>query len=187
MTFYRLGNKSGWDVAMQPAPDIGAHPPPPPPEARGPGRAALATAGTCITCIAPPARLARQHCWPALTKRSPGVALLILWVFCACPGHAGVKGHDRADRLAGNKASTIGGLRLGRSEVLRSLRHFMRAQSQGHHTVDCLEERLRRKRIYLFIEGLRSQPHRVTSVLLNEMLHKLNTIQNMHILQTLNL
>ena len=28
-----------------------------------------------------------------------------------------------------------------RSEVLRSLRHYLRAQSQGHHTIDCLEER----------------------------------------------
>ena len=30
---------------------------------------------------------------------------------------------------------------VGRSEVLRSLRHYMRAQSQGHHTIDLLEER----------------------------------------------
>ena len=28
-----------------------------------------------------------------------------------------------------------------RSEVLRSLGHYMRAQSQGHHTIDHLEER----------------------------------------------
>ena len=44
-----------------------------------------------------------------------------------CPGHAGVKGNDRADRLAG-KTTITGGLRLGRSEVLRSLRHKLRAQ-----------------------------------------------------------
>jgi ribonuclease HI len=62
----------------------------------------------------------------------------ILWVYC--PGHAGVKGNDRADRLAG-KATITGGLRLGRSEVVRSLRHYLRAQSQGHHTIDHLEER----------------------------------------------
>jgi hypothetical protein len=62
----------------------------------------------------------------------------ILWVYC--PGHAGVKGNDRADRLAG-KATITGGLRLGRSEVVRSLRHYLRAQSQGHHTIDRLEER----------------------------------------------
>ena len=42
------------------------------------------------------------------------------WVYC--PGHVGVKGNDRADRLAG-KATLTSGLFLGRSEVLRSLRH----------------------------------------------------------------
>ena len=54
--------------------------------------------------------------------------------------HAGVKGNDRADRLAG-KATLTSGLLLGRSEVLRSLRHYPRAQSQGHHSIDRLEER----------------------------------------------
>ena len=43
-------------------------------------------------------------------------------------------------RLAGN-AATTSGLRLGRSEVWRRLRHYLRAQSQGHHTIDRLEER----------------------------------------------
>ena len=62
----------------------------------------------------------------------------ILWVYC--PGHAGVKGNDRADRLAG-KATVTGGLRPGRSKVLRSLRHYLRAQDQGHHTIDRIEER----------------------------------------------
>ena len=57
-----------------------------------------------------------------------------------CPGHAGVKGNDRADRLAGKATLTIG-LLLGRSDVLSSLRHYLRAQSQGHHTTDRLEER----------------------------------------------
>ena len=33
------------------------------------------------------------------------------------------------------------GLLLGRSEVLRSLRHNLRAQSQGHQAIDRLEER----------------------------------------------
>ena len=55
-------------------------------------------------------------------------------------GNAGVKENDRADRLA-SKATLTSGLLLGRSEVLRSLRHYMRAQSQGHHTTDRLEER----------------------------------------------
>ena len=62
----------------------------------------------------------------------------LLWVYC--PGHAGMKGNDRADRLAGKAALTSGSL-LGRSEVLRSLRRYLRAQSQGHHTIDRLEER----------------------------------------------
>ena len=62
----------------------------------------------------------------------------LLWVYC--PGRAGVKGNDRADRLAG-KATHTSGLLLGRSEVLRSLRHYLRAQSQGYHIIDRLEER----------------------------------------------
>ena len=39
-----------------------------------------------------------------------------------CPGHARVKGNHGADRLAG-KATLTSALLLGRSEVLRSLRH----------------------------------------------------------------
>ena len=62
----------------------------------------------------------------------------LLWVYR--PGHAGMEGNDRADRLAG-KATLTSGLLLGRSEVLRSVRHDLRAQSQGHHTIDRLEER----------------------------------------------
>ena len=62
----------------------------------------------------------------------------LLWVYC--PGHAGMKGSDRADKLAG-KVTIRNGLRLGRSEVLKSMRHYLRAQSQGHHTIDRLEER----------------------------------------------
>ena len=62
----------------------------------------------------------------------------LLWVYC--PGHAGVKGNDREDRLAG-KASLTSGLVLGRSEVLRSLRHYRRTHSQGHHIINRLEER----------------------------------------------
>ena len=62
----------------------------------------------------------------------------LLWVYC--PGQAGMKGNDQADRLAG-KASLTSGLRLGRSKVLRSLRQYLRTQSQGHHNIDRLEER----------------------------------------------
>ena len=57
-----------------------------------------------------------------------------------CPGHAGVKGNDRADRLAGT-ATITKGLLLGSSEVLRILRHYLRAQSQGHHIIDRPEEK----------------------------------------------
>ena len=62
----------------------------------------------------------------------------LLWVYC--PGHAGVKGNDRAERLAGRTTITSG-LRLETSVVLRSLRHYLPAQSHGHHTIDHLEER----------------------------------------------
>ena len=62
----------------------------------------------------------------------------LLWVYC--PGHAGVKGNDRANRLAG-KATITRGLLLGRSEALKSLRLYLRAQSQGHHAICLLEER----------------------------------------------
>ena len=62
----------------------------------------------------------------------------LLWVYC--PGHAGGKGNDRADRLEG-RATLTSGLILGRSEVLRSLRRYLRAQSLGHHAIDRLEER----------------------------------------------
>ena len=60
-----------------------------------------------------------------------------MWVYC--PGHAGVTGNDRADRLAG-KATLTSGLLLGRSEVLKSLKHYLRAQSQRHHNTNRLEE-----------------------------------------------
>ena len=50
------------------------------------------------------------------------------------------KRNDPADTLAG-KATLTNGLLLGSSEVLRSLRLYLRAQSQGHHTIDRLEER----------------------------------------------
>ena len=62
----------------------------------------------------------------------------LLWVYC--PGHAGVKGNDRTERLAG-KATLTRGLLQGRSEMLRILRHYLWAQSQGHHTVDRIEEK----------------------------------------------
>ena len=57
-----------------------------------------------------------------------------------CSGHAGMKGNDRPHRLAG-KATLTSGLLLGRSGVWRSLKHYLRAQGQGHDTIDRLEER----------------------------------------------
>ena len=68
------------------------------------------------------------------------------WVYCPVHGHAGVKGNDRADRLAGKVAPTSG-LLHGRYEVLWSLRHYLRAQSQGQHTIDRLEGKRRGKRL----------------------------------------
>ena len=63
-----------------------------------------------------------------------------LWVCCLW--HAGVKGNDRAERLAGALCLTIiTGLLLGRSEVLRSFRHYLRAQSQWPHTIGGLLSR----------------------------------------------
>ena len=47
-----------------------------------------------------------------------------------CPGHTKVKGDDRTDTLAG-KAAITGGLHLGRTKMLRSLRHYLREQSQN--------------------------------------------------------
>ena len=64
--------------------------------------------------------------------------LKLLWVYC--PEHAGVKGNNRADRLADKATLSNGGLLLGRSEVLKSLTHYQRVQNQGHHTIDRMEE-----------------------------------------------
>ena len=78
--------------------------------------------------------------WEAQTVCVEGPHPLSKTPVAYCPGHAGVKVNDRADRLAG-KATLTSGLLLGRSEMLRSLRHYMGAQSQGRHTIDRLEER----------------------------------------------
>ena len=56
-----------------------------------------------------------------------------------CPGHAGVMENDQADKLAGS-ATVTSGLHL-RSEVLRSLRRYLWAQSQGRYTINCWKER----------------------------------------------
>ena len=59
--------------------------------------------------------------------------------------------------------SQAGSLRLGISEVLRSLRHYLRAQFKAEdidHTIDRLEERGRRKRkrSTIFLERTRKGP-----------------------------
>ena len=54
----------------------------------------------------------------------------------------GVKGNDRADERLVGKATRTSGLLLGRSEVLRSLRHYLRVQRKGHYTIDRLEGRV---------------------------------------------
>ena len=65
----------------------------------------------------------------------------VLFCICLCQG----KWLSRADRPAG-KATISSGLCLGRSEMLRSLKHYLRAQSwlcadQGRRTIDRLEKR----------------------------------------------
>ena len=60
--------------------------------------------------------------------------------YTSCPEYAGMKANDRTDRMASKATPTSGSL-VGRAEVLRSLRHYLQAQSQGHHSIDRLEER----------------------------------------------
>ena len=68
---------------------------------------------------------------------------------------AGVKENDRADAKAG-KAILTSGLRLGKSEVLKSLRHYLRTQTLGHYTIDRLEEKgVERGRVKRTSEGNR--------------------------------
>ena len=62
----------------------------------------------------------------------------LLWIYC--PGHAGVSGNERADRLA-STADVTSGLQLGRAEVLRGLRNFFNMDRPEHHNIDRLRER----------------------------------------------
>ena len=81
-----------------------------------------------------------------------------LWMHCH--GHAGVKGNDRADRLAGKKATIANGLRLGRSDMLRSLRHYLRdTASDIAYRSPGGERRGKRKRSPIFPERTR-ESHR---------------------------
>ena len=62
----------------------------------------------------------------------------LLWIYC--PGHAGVSGNERADRLA-STADITPGLQLGRAEVFRGLRNFLNRDRPEHHSTDRLKER----------------------------------------------
>ena len=62
----------------------------------------------------------------------------LLWIYC--PGHAGVSGNERADRLA-STADITSGLQLGRAEVLRGLRNFLSTDKPEHHSIYRLKER----------------------------------------------
>ena len=62
----------------------------------------------------------------------------LLWIYC--PGHAGVSGNERADRLA-STADITSGLQLGRAEVLRGLRTFLSTDKPEHNSTDRLKER----------------------------------------------
>ena len=61
----------------------------------------------------------------------------LLWIYC--PGHVGVSGNERADRLA-STADITSGLQLGRAEVLRGL-NFLNLDRPEHHSTDRLKER----------------------------------------------
>ena len=74
-------------------------------------------------------RLAHSHAQSSDTKTS-GIY---------CPGHAGVSGNERADRLA-STADITSGLQLGRAEVLRGLRNFLNTDKPEHHSNDRLKE-----------------------------------------------
>ena len=62
----------------------------------------------------------------------------LLWIYC--PGHAGVSGNERADRLA-STADITSGLQLGRAEVLRDLKNFLNMDRPEHHSIDLPKKR----------------------------------------------
>ena len=61
----------------------------------------------------------------------------VLWIYC--PGHAGVSGNERADRLA-STIDITSGLQLGKAEVLRGLRKFLNMDGPDHHSIDRLRK-----------------------------------------------
>ena len=68
---------------------------------------------------------------------------------------------EQTDRWA-EQPSQVSGLHLERPEVLRSLRHYLQAQSQGHHTIDYIEDRDVERRgacLTIFFDRTRQGPH----------------------------
>ena len=61
----------------------------------------------------------------------------LLWIYC--PGHTGVSGNERADRLA-STADITSGLQLGRAEVIRGLTNFLNMDRPDNHSIDRLKE-----------------------------------------------
>ena len=78
--------------------------------------------------------------WASPTGTQPSSLPLqrLLWIYR--PGHAGVSGTERADRLA-STADITSGLQLGRAEVFRCLRIFLNMDRPKHHSIDRLKER----------------------------------------------
>ena len=59
----------------------------------------------------------------------------LLWIYC--PGYAGVRVNERADRLA-STAGITSGLQLSRAEALRGLRNFLNLERPDHHRRSCM-------------------------------------------------
>ena len=62
----------------------------------------------------------------------------LLWFYC--PGHNGVWGNEKADRLA-SIADITSDVQTGMVEVLRGLGNFLNMDGTEHHSIDCLKER----------------------------------------------
>ena len=65
----------------------------------------------------------------------------IVWIFC--PGHAGVKGNEKADQLAGN-ANIDENLKMDKAEVMKKLSEHLRHQEieeeEAHYAIERMRE-----------------------------------------------